>query len=127
DALTSIAAIAALLAGKLWNAIWLDPLVALLGAGLILRWGWRLLKESGALLVGFSDNGNDRNRLRCFLEKQGAEIEDLHIWPIDDRHQGALLCLKGIHPSASGTLRDSILQHFHFSHLTLEIIPSGVS
>ncbi|HEX8263709.1 MAG TPA: CDF family Co(II)/Ni(II) efflux transporter DmeF, partial [Allosphingosinicella sp.] len=47
DALTSVLAIAALLAGSFYGWTWLDPAVGLVGAIVIARWSVGLMKESG--------------------------------------------------------------------------------
>ena len=46
DALTSILAIIALIAGKFFNIIYLDSIVGLLGGVLILRWTCSLIKDT---------------------------------------------------------------------------------
>ena len=51
DALTSIIAIVALLLGKYFNLIFLDPLMGILGAIIILKWSISLIKESLKILI----------------------------------------------------------------------------
>ncbi|EKU75057.1 cation diffusion facilitator family transporter [Sphingobium yanoikuyae ATCC 51230] len=51
DALTSVLAIAALLAGRYLGWWWLDPAVGLLGAVVIARWAWGLMKDTAAILL----------------------------------------------------------------------------
>lgn len=51
DALTSIIAIVALLLGKYFNLIFLDPLIGILGAIIILKWSINLIKESLKILI----------------------------------------------------------------------------
>lgn len=51
DALTSILAIVALLAGKYLGATWLDPLMGIVGAALVARWAWYLLAATGGILL----------------------------------------------------------------------------
>lgn len=51
DALTSVLAIGALLAGKYFNFIYLDPLIGILGGVLILRWAAGLLKDTVKILI----------------------------------------------------------------------------
>ncbi len=51
DALTSILAIGALLAGKYFDIICLDPLIGILGGILILRWAFGLVKNTVKILV----------------------------------------------------------------------------
>lgn len=51
DALTSVFAIAALLGAKYFMFNWLDPLMGLVGAALIARWAFGLLKDSAVILL----------------------------------------------------------------------------
>ena len=51
DALTSILAIFALLTGKYFNIICLDPLIGILGGILILKWAFGLIKHTVIELI----------------------------------------------------------------------------
>lgn len=53
DALTSVLAIGALLAGKYLNFVYLDPLIGILGGVLILRWAAGLLKDTVKILIDY--------------------------------------------------------------------------
>jgi len=121
DALTSVAAIIALLVGKIWNAVWLDPVVALLGALLIIRWGAKLLVESGAILAGYSQNRSERDALRELLSSRGCSVVDLHVWPIDEHRRGAILSILAAEAISCDALRKEIQARFHFAHLTIEL------
>ena len=46
DAATSVGALLALIAGSIYGAAWLDPLVGLAGAVLITRWAYSLMRDS---------------------------------------------------------------------------------
>ena len=56
DAMTSVLAIAALLGGKYMNWNWLDPMMGIVGAILILRWTHSLLRETGGILLDHETN-----------------------------------------------------------------------
>ena len=56
DALTSIAAIAALTAGIIWKINWLDCVVGILGAIVITKWALSLMWNAGKELVDFEKN-----------------------------------------------------------------------
>ncbi len=56
DALTSVFAIIALLAGKYFGLYFLDPLMGLLGGYLILRWSICLIKETSMVLLDMKKN-----------------------------------------------------------------------
>ena len=53
DALTSVLAIAALLAGRSYGWVWLDPVIGIVGALVILSWSWGLLRDSGSVLMDY--------------------------------------------------------------------------
>jgi cation diffusion facilitator family transporter len=56
DALTSIAAIAALTAGIIWKIYWLDCVVGIIGAIVITKWALSLMWNAGKELVDFEKN-----------------------------------------------------------------------
>jgi cation diffusion facilitator family transporter len=51
DALTSVLAIVALLAGKYYGLTWMDPAMGLVGAAVIIAWAVSLIRSSGAVLL----------------------------------------------------------------------------
>ena len=51
DAMTSILAIIALLAGKYFNLVILDPIIGIFGGILILKWAWNIIKDTVKILV----------------------------------------------------------------------------
>ena len=59
DALTSVLAIGALLAGRAYGWLWLDPLIGIIGALVIARWSWGLLTDAGAVLVDYMPKDED--------------------------------------------------------------------
>ena len=84
DALTSIFAIVALLAGKLWGLSWMDPLMGIVGAVLVSRWAWGLLKDTSAILLDRQAPEQIRQEVRHEIEKNGDKISDLHLWSIGE-------------------------------------------
>ncbi len=51
DAMTSVLAITALLIGKYFNYIYLDPIIGLFGGALIIKWAVNLLKNTVKILI----------------------------------------------------------------------------
>lgn len=79
DALTSVMAILALLAGRFFGWLWMDPIVGLLGEIVIARWAWSLMRVSGAVLVDALPAGDTARRIRQMLEQDGDRVSDLHL------------------------------------------------
>ena len=80
DALTSVTAIFALLIGKFYDAVWLDPLMGVIGSIVILRWAYTLCRDTAwELLDGYTKALPLRN-IREQIEKDGHRVLDLHAW-----------------------------------------------
>jgi cation diffusion facilitator family transporter len=72
DALTSVLAIIALTAGKFFGWLWLDAVVGIVGALVILKWSWGLLRTTGAELVDFRDDPELNGRIASIVEQDGC-------------------------------------------------------
>ena len=121
DALTSVAAIAALLAGLYLGWQWLDAAVALAGGALVLRWGLQLLRSTGSILLDHGEHEGDAEKIHALAKSHGAVIEDLHIWRLDE-HRRALLCSISGLPQASQqqALREALKALGPYEHCTVE-------
>jgi cation diffusion facilitator family transporter len=125
DALTSLLAIVALLAGRSFGWVWLDPLIGILGAVIIARWSWGLMRMAGATLVDFV--GTDAElpaRIRQTLEREGDRITDLHVWQVGPGHHSAIVSLRSSHPQAPSYYRGRLTSIPSLSHLTIEVEPA---
>ncbi|MCF8485016.1 MAG: CDF family Co(II)/Ni(II) efflux transporter DmeF [Rhodobacteraceae bacterium] len=122
DALTSVLAIAALLAGRMYGWLWLDPAIGILGAAVIAHWSWGLLKQAGAVLVDYVPQDEELpEEITEALAREGDSIIDLHIWQLGPGHHGAIIALKSQHPEQPAAYR-ARLQHIHeLSHVTIEV------
>lgn len=98
DALTSVLAIVALLAGRFYGWIWMDPLMGIVGSLVIARWSWCLLKGSGAVLL---DNVPDQTlvqRIRRALEQNDDRVSDLHLWRVGPGHLALVVSIVSHEP-----------------------------
>jgi cation diffusion facilitator family transporter len=83
DALTSFLAIFALLAGKYLRQGWLDPFMGIVGAALVVRWSWGLLRSSAHILLDMQAPRELRERIRMAIESDGDNrISDMHVWSV---------------------------------------------
>ena len=122
DALTSVLAIAALLAGQVYGWLWLDPAIGILGAVVIARWSWELMKEAGAVLVDYipADEGLP-SEIASALEFEGDRITDLHIWQLGPGHHGAIIALRSAAPLSPDSYRARLAHITELSHVTVEV------
>jgi cation diffusion facilitator family transporter len=121
DALTSVLAIAALLAAWAYGWTWLDPVVGVLGALVIAHWSWRLIRESGAVLLDAAPDRALERAIRERLEVGHDRIADLHVWRLGPGHQGAIVSLVADAPEPVEHYRARLDSLPQLSHLTIEV------
>lgn len=92
DALTSVLAIVALLAGRYMGWRWLDPAVGILGSVVIARWAWGLMRDTAAILLDTAEPALTA-RIKRLAEAEGAVIRDLHVWRIGPHAHAAIISL----------------------------------
>lgn len=119
DALTSVMAIAALLAGRYLGWWWLDPLTGLIGAVVIARWSWTLMRDASAVLLDATDPALAA-RVRACVEGAGdVQILDMHVWRIGPGAHAAIVEVRGTVTSA--TLRQRLSPIPALAHVTIEV------
>ncbi|MDQ8757457.1 CDF family Co(II)/Ni(II) efflux transporter DmeF [Sphingosinicella sp. LHD-64] len=119
DALTSVLAIVALLAGRYLGWIWLDPVMGLVGALVIARWAWTLMRDTSAILLDASDT-QLVDEIRTCIEGPGdARLADLHVWQIGPDAHAAIVDVCGdLTPAA---VRTRLAPVHELAHLTVEV------
>jgi len=122
DALTSLLAIVALLSGKYFGLNWLDPFMGVVGAIIITRWSYGLLKQTSPILLDGSIEEIDRQAITKKIEGDSDNIiSDLHIWKVGANHYAAIISLITHHPKPVEHYKN-LLSDFHkLSHVTVEI------
>jgi cation diffusion facilitator family transporter len=122
DALTSVLAIMALLAGKYMGAVWMDPVMGVLGAGLVIRWSWGLLRQSGRVLLDRQAPGEIRDAIVDAVEQQeGNRIYDLHVWAIGPGYYAAEIALETPQPKSPEYYRRLLPDDLGLAHVTVEV------
>ncbi|QXD30891.1 CDF family Co(II)/Ni(II) efflux transporter DmeF [Candidatus Pelagisphaera phototrophica] len=104
DALTSVFAIVALTAGKFYGLLWLDALMGIVGAVVITKWAWGLLRETSSILLDGGEYGKKEAEIRELVASSGQAVTpSIRLWKIAPQHfaatihaSGSLDQLKGI-------------------------------
>lgn len=117
DALTSVLAIAALLAGSTLGWVWLDPAMGIVGALVIARWSWTLMRDTAAVLLDAADPALERE-VREHIERGDARITDLHIWRVGPEAHAAIVSVTG--PIDAEKVRARLAPVHELAHLTVE-------
>ncbi|OAS92777.1 cation transporter [Achromobacter xylosoxidans] len=121
DALTSVLAIAALLLGRSYGWLWADPAMGVVGALVIARWSWGLIRDSGTVLLDAApQSGKMRRDIEQALDAGDGEIADLHVWQVGPGHYAAIVSLVTRHPRDSAFYKAKLAHIAGLSHLTVE-------
>lgn len=118
DALTSVLAIVALVAGRYAGWVWLDPLVGILGAIVIARWAWGLMRDTSAILLDAADPVLDA-KVRAAVEASGGRIADLHVWRVGPNAHAAIVSL-GACDGDPAAIRAALADLPQLAHITIE-------
>lgn len=126
DALTSVLAIIALLFGSLFGWWALDPVMGIVGALVITRWAWGLLKESSAILLDAGVESELRERIKATVEADADNrVTDLHVWKVGPHHLSAIVTLVTHYPRPVEEYRKLLAGFEQIKHLTIEVIQCG--
>ena len=123
DAATSVLAIVALTGGKFWGADWLDPVMGLVGAGLVGIWAFGLLRDTGRVLL---DAEMDAPVVAEIVEviEQGpvaAEIVDFHVWRVGRGKYACILSLLVEEQVEPEQFKERLSVHDELVHVTVEV------
>ena len=91
--LTSVLAILALLGGRFFNWVWLDPMMGIVGALFIAHWSRGLIVSAGAVLLDIVPNQNLVAAIRERLERGDDRVSDLHLWRLGPGHSGLIVTI----------------------------------
>jgi cation diffusion facilitator family transporter len=121
DALTSGLAIVALLAAKFWGAMWMDPLMGIVGALLVSQWSVGLLWQSGRVLLDVEGPPQLRQAIHTAIENHDDNrIADLHIWSVAPGLYTAIVSIVTHQPRSPQYYKD-LLSEVGLTHPVVEV------
>ena len=122
DALTSLLAIVALLAAKFYGANWLDPLMGFVGAALVSRWSYGLIKQSARVLLDRQADEKTVLAIKKSLEsRSGDRVTDLHCWSIGPGIFAADVAIVSDDPKSPDEYRSLLPKKLGIVHATIEV------
>ena len=124
DTLTSLLAIIALVTGKYFGWIWMDAIMGIVGAAVILRWSFGLIKDSSDVLLDKSV-GFERfpEIAQAIKNENNAVISDIHVWKLGQSHQAAILSVVTEDPLEPYVYKQILKRHIPLlSHISIEVV-----
>lgn len=119
DALTSVLAIIALLAGRYLGWVWLDSAMGIVGAIVIARWSWSLMRGTAAVLLDTADPHLVHEIRDCVEGPGDLRIVDLHVWQVGPGAHAAILDVAGSRSAAE--IRERLRPVHELAHVTIEV------
>ena len=132
DAFVSVLVIIAIIiAGTVPNTGFLDPMVAIIGATVIISWAIQLMRDSGENLLDLCPDDDLLAKVREVLQRDGSAVTDLHVWRLGPGHLGAVVT---VCPPATALAKNKSLKYYQrklkgfkaLAHVTIEIYDETV-
>ncbi|WP_174494060.1 CDF family Co(II)/Ni(II) efflux transporter DmeF [Acinetobacter sp. Marseille-Q1623] len=124
DAVTSVLAIIALFAGKYFGWDFLDALLGIVGAILVGRWSFGLIKETGKTLLDAEMDHPVVDEVREVISdlKLDIQITDLHVWKVGKGKFSVILALQTpLQDLTADRIRQALAIHEELVHISVEI------
>ena len=122
DALTSVLAIVALTFGKFLGWHWLDPIMGIVGALIIIRWSYGLLVDTSGILL---DKNIDADRTHVIQSKIESDadnrVSDIHVWKVGPMEYAAIVSVVTHHPQPPSHYKRLLNDFDTLSHITIEV------
>lgn len=122
DALTSFLAIFALLTGKHFGWVWMDPGMGLVGAVVITRWSYVLLKDTSRILLDREVNPELSAKIRSTIEADADNlVADLHVWQVSPQYLSVILTVVTHFPKEPDHYKKLLEDIIGNAHISVEV------
>ncbi|MGE5566715.1 MAG: cation diffusion facilitator family transporter [Parcubacteria group bacterium] len=121
DVIVSVLALAGLYAGRRLGWGWADPVAGVLGAILVARFAWDLIRKAAAVLLDMNPGEALTEEIRRRLAAPGERLIDLHVWRLGPGHDAALAVIAAAEPQDPQVYRARLADLPGLSHVTVEV------
>src|SRR6185312_3269184 len=122
DAAVSVLVIIGLLLAWSFGWSFMDPLAGLIGAVVIANWSFRLIRDTGAILLDRVPDSTLADKVRQVVESEGDRVTDLHLWRLGPGHLGAIVSVATSGPREPAHYRKRLARFADLSHVTVEVL-----
>jgi len=122
DAMTSLLAIIALLAGKAFGWIWLDAVMGIVGAIVITRWSYDLLRDTSEILLDSGVDLKTVSAVHSVIELDADNrVSDLHIWRVGPHHLAVIISIVTHYPKSPEHYKELLANFEELAHVAVEV------
>jgi cation diffusion facilitator family transporter len=123
DAMTSVLAIIALLAAKYFDLVWMDPVMGIVGAIMVIRWSIGLIQGTTIVLLDHQGPVNVQRMISSVLENyKDTKVSDLHIWSIGPGIYSSEISVVTKYPESPDIYKAMIPEDSGVVHTTIEVL-----
>ena len=122
DAAVSVLAILGLTAARFLGWLWMDPMMGIVGGGVIASWAYALVRDTSRILLDMTPDTALAARMRRRLEEDGDRVADLHLWRLGPGHFGAIVSIVPREARDVHFYRSALRGFSCLSHLTIEVV-----
>ncbi|MGH6776423.1 MAG: CDF family Co(II)/Ni(II) efflux transporter DmeF, partial [Bradyrhizobium sp.] len=112
-----------------WSFGWsfMDPLAGLIGALVIANWSFRLIRDTGDVLLDRMPDATISDKVRQVVEGEGDRVTDLHLWRLGPGHLGAIVSVATARDREAAHYRKRLARFSDLSHVTVEVLHASSS
>lgn len=122
DAAVSVLAILGLLSARYLGWVRMDPVMGLVGGGVIAAWAYSLVRDTTRVLIDVTPDAALEERIRRRVEKFGDRVVDLHLWRLGPGHLGTIVSVESSSARNAEFYKQALNEIPHLSHITVEVV-----
>jgi cation diffusion facilitator family transporter len=122
DALTSVMAIIALTAGKFLGWVFMDPVMGVVGALVIIKWGIGLAKDTGSILLDSDVKSETYDSIRKTIEADSDNrVVDIHLFKTGSQRMIGIISIATHYPRKVEYYKSLLGGFKNLAHVTVEV------
>ena len=122
DALTSVTAIIALVCGKYLGWMWMDPLMGIVGAIVIIIWAKGLLRDTSGILLDKSEVDEVADAITQVIQTDSHDVvADMHVWHIGSEQMAGIISITSDNPKPPAHYKQLLMNNTALVHVTVEV------
>jgi Co/Zn/Cd efflux system component len=104
--------------------VWLDAVMGIVGAVVITRWSWGLLRDTSAILLDSAISPSTVEAVRGAIEADADNrVADLHVWRVGPHHLAAIISVVTHYPQPPEHYKALLQEVPDLAHISVEVQP----
>jgi Co/Zn/Cd efflux system component len=110
------------LTGKHFGWVWMDPVMGIVGAVVITRWSYGLLRDTSRILLDSEVDQETVEKVRSLIEADSDNlVADLHVWQISPQQMSVIVTIVTHFPKQPDHYKKLLGDFIGSAHITVEV------